>query len=223
VTTIDPGAVLEDLKSHASPRKAKTLDLLFEVLHKHAESGVMDFSVATIGRLSSAAGGPTTQSIRNKGGADYRRLIEAWAASRGTTRKKPLAPANRQRLPTRFEDILGRIEDPALRAVVGSLIAERNRFFNENRVLKAQTEIVVDCRPVKCEASPAVEVLPSLTGLLTDMEREALQAAVSEKLLEQRGWTVFENGRVKGEDGRSIYKPGYLTAIRKILEETGDG
>jgi len=223
VTTIDPSAILEDLKAGASPRKARTLDLLFGLLQKQAESGVMDFSIATIGRLSSAAGGPTTQAIRNKGGADYRRLIEAWAASQATTRRKPLSPTNRQKLPTRFEDILGRIEDSALRAVVGTLIAERNRFFNENRILKAQSDIVVDRRPMKQEAPPAVEGPPALNELLTDMEREALQAAVSEEFLEQRGWTALDNGRVKNEDGRSIYKPGYLTAIRKILAETGDG
>lgn len=214
---------LADLKAGASPRKRKTLDLLNTVLDKQAKSGVRDFSIATIGRLSAAAGGPTAQSIRNRGGKDYRRLIEAWAASQGTTPKKPLSPTNRQQIPRRDEDMLKRIADPALRAVVGNLIAERNRYKSQVRLLQEKNDAIMDRRSARHTSPGAVEVLPSLEGLLTDMEREALEEAISDNMLQQRGWSAQDNGRIKDEHGRPLYKPGYVTAIKKILEETGHG
>lgn len=216
--TIEPQAILDDLKSRATKRKIKSLDLIYRLLQKQTQSGVMDFSIATIGRLSSAAGGPSTQAIRNKGGESYRRVIEAWAAAQGTTTKKPLASTHRQQPPPKDDDVLRRIEDPALRAVIGTFIAERNKLYSENRLLKSQSEIVVDRRPAKREVPQTVEVLPSLSGLLTDMEREALREAISDKTLADRGWKTQVNGRVKDENGRLLYKPGYITAIAKILK-----
>jgi hypothetical protein len=64
-------------------------------------------------------------------------------------------------------------------------------------------------------------VLPSLLGILNDMEREALEDAISEKQFQKRGWQPFDNGRVKDENGRHLFKPGYITAIKKIIKETG--
>lgn len=213
--------ILADLKASASTRKRKTLDLLNSVLTKQTKSGVKDFSLATIGRLSAAAGGPTAQSIRNKGGWDYRRLIEAWAASQGTTTKKPPSPTNRHQIPRRDEDILKRIEEPALRNTVGSIIAERNRYKSEMRDLQEEIKVTVDRRPARPQ--PAAEFLPSLDRILTDMEREALEEAISEETFAQRGWHAQPNGRVKDENGRPLYKPGYVTAIQKVLKETGHG
>lgn len=53
---------------------------------------------------------------------------------------------------------------------------------------------------------------------LTDMEIEALKDAISDRLLKERGWITDEQGRVK-EKGFPVYKAGYVTAIKKILEE----
>jgi len=223
VTTIDPAKFLADLKNGASKRKCNSLDLIYGILERHTASGERDFSIATIGRLSASAGGPSSQSIRNPGGLDYRRLIEVWAQAHGTTRKKPPSQGSRPKVPTRDADILKRIEDPALRAVVGAIMAERNRFQNELRVLKSQTEFTIDRRPVKGVLEQPVELLPSLAGVLNDAEREALEHAISEKLLTERGWRAFENGRVKDENNRHLYKPGYLLAIKKILTETNHG
>jgi hypothetical protein len=143
---IDPKRVLEDLKAEATTRKRRSLDLVHKILIDQGESGSRDFSIATIGRLCAEAGGPSPQSIRNKGGADYRRLIEAHATFHGTTRKKPLSATSRGNLPRSAEDLLKRIEEPALRAVFGSIVAERNALAQECRVLKANVELVVDRR-----------------------------------------------------------------------------
>jgi hypothetical protein len=31
------------------------------------------------------------------------------------------------------------------------------------------------------------------------------------------GWTVETNGQVRNAKGRLLYKPGYITAIKKVL------
>ena len=49
-------------------------------------------------------------------------------------------------------------------------------------------------------------------------EIEALKDAVSDKFFKERGWTTDEQGRVK-EKGYPVYKAGYVTAIKKILDE----
>jgi hypothetical protein len=46
---------------------------------------------------------------------------------------------------------------------------------------------------------------------------EALRHAVSDRLLKDEGWTTDSEGRLITETGRALYKPGYVSAIRKIL------
>jgi hypothetical protein len=223
MTKIDPRKVFEELKANASSRKIKSLNLIYELLEAQAQKGEMDFSIATIGRLSSKAGGPSPQAIRNRGGAAYRTLIEVYAANHNTTCKKTLSKGSRNIVPSRDEDILSRIDDPALRAVVGAIIRERNQYRNELRVLKSQTTITIDRRPVKIPIQQTLEVLPPMVGLLTPSERDALDHAISENLFNQRNWQQLKNGRVKDENGRHLYKPGYITAIKKVLAETNEG
>jgi hypothetical protein len=53
---------------------------------------------------------------------------------------------------------------------------------------------------------------------LTDSEREALRKAVSKEFLTDEGWILGEDGEVLS-DGRMLYDPGYVGAIRKLLAE----
>ena len=61
-------------------------------------------------------------------------------------------------------------------------------------------------------------VVVSAIDDLTETEIEALKDAVSDKFFKERGWTTDEQGRVK-EKGYPVYKAGYVTAIKKILDE----
>lgn len=223
MTEIDPKKLLIELKDKATSRKSKSLDLIYHLLELQTQNKQMDFSIATIGRLSVKNGGPSPQAIRNKGGENYRTLIEAWAASQGTTTKKPPSIGARNITPKRDEDILMLIEDPALKAVIGAIIRERNQFRNELRVLKSHTSITVDRRPIRRESKQPIELLPAITGLLTLSERVALEDSISEKTFAERCWVCMPNGRVKDENGRHLYKPGYISAIENILRETQNG
>lgn len=216
---VDAQLIFEDLKAQANARQAKSLSNLNEVLKAQCAAGERNFSIAEIARLSIARGGPSASTIRNKTGAVFRRLIEAWAAQAGAAMKVPVNPLAKANRVPKDNELLSKLEDPALRAVFGQIIAERNRYRNELNTLKAHSNLVVDKRPARqfdqVAPNSSVQVLPALN--LNDMEIEALKAAVSDAFFERSEWTVSPAGQVRNEDGREIYKHGYVNAIKKIL------
>lgn len=218
---IDAQAIFEDLKAQASTRQAKSLNILNDVLKSQHATGERNFSIAEIARLSAQRGGPSAQTIRNKTGLVFRQLIEAWAAQAGASMRSPVNPlAKGNRVPRDYE-LLERLSDPAMRALFGQIIAERNRLRNELNIIKAHSALIVDRRPVQHFEQPAesraVQLVQNLN--LNDMEVEALKAAISDEFFEYRDWTVSEFGQVKDENGRGIYKHGYVNAIKKVLKE----
>ncbi|WP_243055237.1 gamma-mobile-trio protein GmtX [Pseudomonas sp. BP01] len=216
---IDPQLIFEELSTQATKQQARSLAVLHAVLKSHEKTGSRNFSIATIARLSVKAGGPSVSTIRNAGGFRFRQLIEAWAASAGTDRKFPGKP-KLTGIPSDNE-LVRRIDDPALRAVFTQVLAERRRYLAELNILKSQQMVVIDRRPNVMQTSSAresVQLLPSLKGVLSGMEIAALSAAVSDDFFDAQGWRVTGAGQVKGESGE-IYKHGYVVAIRKILKE----
>lgn len=211
--------IYEELVAQSSKRQAKSLAVLNGVLEAHQKTGNRNFSIATIAKLSAKAGGPTASTIRNTTGFRFRQLIEAWAASVGTDRKLP-AKGKVKGVPS-DDDLLRRIDDPALRTAFTQILAERSRYLAELNLLKSQKSIVVDRRPYHVEIAPAsesVQLLPSFKGGLSNMDITALRAAVSDEFFEKQGWQVTKTGQVKGVAGE-IYKHGYVLAIKKVLKE----
>jgi hypothetical protein len=218
---IDLELKLEELKSGAHTRTKNSLDALHRILKKHYQSGERDYCIATIGRLSADVNGPSTVSIRNKSGAHYRELIESWAIYAGTTMKKPVSNQSRKREVPSDHKLLEHINDPALRTVFGQIIAERNRYRNQLNLLKQQTEFLIDKRPKApsySHSDATIEVLPALSGILSEMEKEALDVAISDEFFSNQGWLVAETGQVKCHEYGEIYKRGYVNAIRKVLD-----
>lgn len=82
-----PERVLGALKQGATTRMQRSLDLIYSICKELYQSGRPDFSVATVGRLSSQRGGPSLQAIRNKNGARYRNLVKAWMSQAGGTKR----------------------------------------------------------------------------------------------------------------------------------------
>ena len=77
---INPSEILAGFKGASNTRKQRSLDIIYDILEDESRKTNPDYSIANIGRLSIKNGGPSTQSIRNKGGADYIILIYACAA-----------------------------------------------------------------------------------------------------------------------------------------------
>jgi len=207
-----PDELLEQLKANATPRKARNLDIIHAVCREQRERGTADFSVATISRIAQERGGPVKSTIHNKTGDDFKGLIKAWADhTGGVTRKVRKVSENP------IYAVLDKIPDPAVRAVMGAVMAENKKLRGEVNLLKANTEVVIG-RSTKQSSHPneTIQILPASTGL-TDSEKEALLHAISDKLMQEEGWSQDDHGRVLNAKGRAIFKAGFTTAIRKIL------
>ncbi|MEZ2311639.1 gamma-mobile-trio protein GmtX [Paraburkholderia sp. RCC_158] len=211
-----PDVVLDALlaKGGRSHRLAR-LAALHEICRNHHECGSRDFSLPTIGRLVEAAGILKGRVLYNTQSADYRELISAWVTYGGPQilqSSKPLAS----------HEYLMRIHDPAIRSLMQTIIGERDKLRAEVNLLKANTQVVVDRRPIGGRMSGAATVLPTMTdghnsGQLTPSEREALEKAICAGHLEKQGLREGTHGEIVNEHGRTILDIGFARAIRKIL------
>src|ERR1700759_5529831 len=89
-TDIHPEAVLESLlaKGGRLNRRANLVNM-YEVCRKQYEAGSRDFSLPSIGRQAEAESIMKGHALYNAQSADYRTLIEAWAAYAGPPAPKP--------------------------------------------------------------------------------------------------------------------------------------
>lgn len=215
MTDIHPDAVLDSLlvKGGRSNRR-ENLAKMHELCRKQHEAGSREFSLPTIGRLAETAGIMKGRALYNAPSADYRALIEAWAAYAG-----PAAPKPPKTLAS--HEYLLRIEDPAIRSIMQAIIAERDKLKAQLNVLKANTQVTVDRRPLGATVASSPGMQPvavlALSAQLTPSEREALQKAVSADYLEERGLKEGSHGEIVNGRGRVVFDVGFTRAIRKVL------
>jgi len=214
-TEIHPDAVLDALlaKGSRSNRRANLVKM-HEVCRKQYEASSRDFSLPVIGRLVEADNIMKGRALYNAQSTDYRILIEAWSTYAG-----PPAPKPAKKLAS--HEYLMRIEDPAIRSIMQSIITERDKLKAQLNILKANVQVTVDRRPLgeAISAPPGMHSLAvfTLSAQLTPSERESLQKAVSPEHLEERGFKEGSHGEIINERGRTIFEVGFAKAIRKIL------
>lgn len=213
-TDIHPDAILEVLlaKSGRSNRRANLVKM-HELCRKQYEASSRDFLLPAIGRLAEADGIIKGRALYNAQSADYRVLIEAWAAYAGPPVPKPAKILA-------SHEYLMRIEDPAIRSIMQAIIAERDKLKAQLNVLKANTQVTVDRRPLGATiaGAPGAQVaVLALAAQLTPSEHEALLKAVSPEYLEKCGLREGSHGEIVNERGRTLFDVGFARAIRKIL------
>jgi hypothetical protein len=215
MTEIHPDAVLESLlnKGGRSNRRAN-LAKMHELCRKRHEAGQRDFSLPIIGRLAEVEGIMKGRALYNAPSADYRTLIEAWATYAGPPAPKP--PKN-----LASHEYLMRIEDPAIRSIMQAIIGERDKLKAQLNVLKANSLVTVDRRPLGAAIAAAPGSQPvavlAFSAQLTPSEREALQKAVSAEYLEERGLHEGSHGEILTSNARTVFEVGFARAIRKVL------
>jgi ribosomal protein L28 len=215
--------ILDDLKDGKVPRTKQNLDTLNSILKEYTKSGQKDFSITQIGRISAAESGPGYEALRATRNKHYRTLIEAWAQKCKTTTKKPLLANARSKSVPVDNKLLERIPDPAVRALFGQIIAERNRYRKEVNLLKQHANITIDKRPVRqfdTSTESSIEVVPSLSGVLNESEKKALVYAISDECMENNDWQYTQAGQVKDmEYNNEVFPRGFMTGLRKLLGE----
>ncbi|MEN0037962.1 MAG: gamma-mobile-trio protein GmtX [Cellvibrio sp.] len=195
---------LEQLKSGKTEKTKRSLDLINSICKDQIERGSQNLSIAMIGRLSTAMGGPSVQAIRNTSGAIYRTLINEWHREK--------APASKKlKKKTSENSWIEEIERPNLKwhaeDLYNQFIAQRNELNH----LKQITELHIDLRPPQSSSNFSAV-------MLTEIERRALEHCISSEVIERNHWQVDDRGQVLGSRNNQIFKPGFMSAIKKILE-----
>ena len=220
MTTIDPNQLFGTLMANARPQKQRNLKIIHEVCAQLHRLGSKDFSLATVGRMSSERGGMAAGTLYNSTAADSKALIRAW--SDFANDKSSELKQSRETLRSDYA-LLQKISDPALRALLGSIIAERDKLRGEVKVLKASTNIVIDNRtlPGKVSFTPAGQVVQVLDekARLSETEIQALSRAISPDFLDEEGWSVGPYGEILNARGRKVFDIGFANAIKKILTD----
>ncbi len=217
-TDIHPDAVLEAmLKAGGHATKLKNLKLVHEACRRQNERNSRDFSFKTIGKYTEEQGGLSWRSIYNTN--DYKKLIEAWQAYAGPAEPSPRT----HKKPPVAQAFLARIEDPAIRSIMESVIIERDKLRGENSLLRSMPRGIIDKRPLGATIS-YTEDLESVAVLnvgarLTESERTALRKAIDAAVIADNGWVEGSHGEILNDRGRTVFDVGYATAIRKVLEE----
>jgi hypothetical protein len=208
--TNDPKEFLEELCRNTHPRTAASLRLVYEICEEQEARGSVDYSVATIGKLSVLKGGPSAPAMRNKTGEKYRALISTYAEHVGGRKKKGSMPK-----PSAADELLEGVSDPVLRTRINLLVADlasTRAQLLAARHIAAQKAVLVLGDAQQESAAPS-----GGTSELTSQERKALAMAISEKTLDHWGWTIEKSGRVLTDRGQVVFIAGFASAIRKIL------
>lgn len=219
MSTIVPDKVLAALSANARQQKRHNLEVVHQVCAGLHRIGSMDFSLATVGRLSQERGGISQRALYNAASKDFKTLIHSWAdlATNGTK-----SAADRKSRDGLQDDgsLLKKIDDPALRTLVGYIIAERDRLRGEVKLLRAHANVIIDNRvlPGHVNVTSTGSVIQVLNSVgLTEMENQALSRAVSVEFLAQEGWSEGPNGEILNSRGRTLFDIGFANSIRKIL------
>ena len=165
-TDVHPDAVFDALlaKGVRSNRRAN-LERVHDLCRARHEAGERDFSVAAISKLVEAEGILKGRGLYNAAAADYRKLIEAWAAYSGP----PQLKGHKTRA---SPDYLMRIEDPAIRAIMQAITAERDTLKAEVNRLKSQCQGTIDRRPASDEQAMGHRASKAVADMLSEMDRQ---------------------------------------------------
>jgi len=228
-----PDDVLDSLLAKG-PNSNKRIHLLqmHELCRKRYQSGSRDFLLRAIGRLAEAEGiFLAGRILYNTPSADYRALIEAWAAYAGPP--TPRSPKAHKQPPT--HEWVKHISDPAQRSKVLIIIAERDDFKAQLNTIKGATQLdivqhpgepmqatlVSRQQPGTFTPAPQTEtptVLPPFSEL-TRTEREASVNSISPEYLGMRGLQIGEGGEILDRAGRTVFGIRFVNAVRKMLRQ----
>lgn len=165
--------------------------------------------MATIPRIAQDRGGPSKGAIHNKTGDDYKGLIKAWAEHTGGVTRKVRQTSERNP----YAALIDKIENPVLRSMMAGILAENRQMRRQITLLKAEGNRVIDIRPRPPENREVVQILPASTDLYPS-EIEALRHAISDRLLNDEGWTSDAEGRERGLGQRPKLSVRPSAAIR---------
>lgn len=227
--TIHPDVVYNALaaKPGRSERR-NTLTLIHNICETRYQSGNVDFSISSIGKVCEADGILKARVLYNASSADYKVLIDAWSlysASQLTDTCVENRCKKDEFNPSRnLNQSLSRIEDSVVRAEVLSLLEERNHLRIKLRLADAATDALkleiasreaYERMPVKQPRGRPLKNISEWT--LKPGDLAALKKAISPEFITSQGWCLGSRGEIQDQEGGTVYDPGYLQGLRKLL------
>lgn len=238
-----PDQVLADLKSRlTSTRAHANLDLIHaacRAIHDRS-SGPKNYQGPSIikemkglpsevlaAARKAGGSGPSLNTLRAKeGGQHFRDLIVAWRAHDTTAQIETARPM--QKAQARNEELLLGIDNQAVRAKVGNLLADCERVKAEaakvraeNNTLKARNNTTVNLRPIDGSslARPpgAIGGFGPTTPSLLESEKSALKQSIDSNYLKRLGLLIGPEGQIQATGGRVLFAAGFATGLTKLV------
>lgn len=209
--SIHPNEVHDALAAKGGRNKRiQNLSRIHETCHRHFKNGNKNFSVSVVGKLLEAEGIIKSRALYNAASADYKILLNAWQEYAGSHILESSTPNL---------SFIKRIEDPAIRQIIQSIISERDQLKSQLNTLKNNSSISIDYRPQKTENinSPNVVTVFSPLEQLTDIEIESLKKSICKDYLAYHGMIEGTHGEILNNKGRIVFDVGFARAIRKLI------
>lgn len=228
ISKIHPDIVYATLNSRPGrSERRNALQRIHEICAKRHLSGVTDFSVSAVGKECESQGILKARALYNASSTDYKVLIDAWsvycAGHDSAAVGEKAVMENESRAYKRRNLFLSQISDPTTRAGVENLIDERDRLriqLNlaelEKTVLRqkvAEKELVES--PVRLPRGRPLKNISEWT--LKPRDLTALKSSVLPEFIKRQGWSLGPQGEIRNALGDTIYEPGYLQGMRKLL------
>ncbi len=173
-STIHPDTVFEALLAKGNRKdkegKLRKLHEICSIEYSRHSQGARDLSVANISKLAESHGLFKARTIYNSQSSDYVELIDSWKAFNGP--KENNYPKKQTDSKNRYS-FLQKIDDPSVRSLCQMALIERDKLKAELNLLKSQTQVIVDMRPLGAEVvqgtgnSAVVEAVDQLTKVLS--------------------------------------------------------
>lgn len=191
----------------AATRKRTTTERIWNLLLEMHREGVAVFSVGVVGRRCEKAGVYRTQSLRNEGGSEFRRLIEAFAEDVGASKTGGVT-----RVTSAVELALNEIRDLETRTRLKMVIVENRRLKVEVDRLKGILKQSRWQATSNEKTGGDSESLP-----VGQVDAVPIRQFLAEEFLAERGWRRGPNGTLLDDLGARISPVGFLDSLEAVI------
>jgi hypothetical protein len=199
----------------ASAKKRGNIERVWAALEDMRARKEKDFSLASVSKAIERLGlpGPKYQSMRNKEGADFRALVDAYRQAHGR------APTVAGEAGDGDEDLALAIADPTLQQRVRVLVRQVRALQDRNRILHDQ--VVRTSSESSAPASTAPHSHPVGEAAFTEDEVEAVEGFLGR--LEPLGLLPDEHtgSILDRRSNREVAPPYFLDALKRLLRTAG--
>lgn len=202
--------LIEEAKALAQKsNRQRNLELLWSVLESIRAEGSRNFCIAEVGRRMESAGGMRTQSLRNGGAEDFRRIIAEYENAVRIKGVNQIA-SNTDSAKRALEMIL----DPPAKAVLEGYVREARRLRDENNMLreafkKVQLPEVIAEEPRRQQNSEMLHIEPELLGIL--------RKSLNSKAIKRWG-VIRDDGSIWDISGCELFPKRFLEAVEAAIK-----